>query len=459
MLEERLHVRKSANTCIRKPAYVLYWMQASQRARDNHALSVAVREADTAGLPVLVAFGLTGKYPGANARHFQFLLEGLHGVARTLEERGIGFILRIQDPVEMVCELAERAALLVCDRGYLRHQRQWRWELAERVPCPVLEVEGDVLVPVQMAYGKEAYSAAVLRSRIGSRMGLCDDLPEDRAPVLRCPEMADSLHVLPSEERILEKVGVMGDLSPVPTARGGEEEARRHLDDFIDTRLARYDRDRNDPSLTGQSGLSPYLHFGQISPVRIVREILQSRERSGEVFLEEMVVRRELAFNHAWYNPAYDRWEGLPAWSRKTLEIHSRDPRPYVYDEETLARAGTHDPCWNAAQLELVRTGRMHGYMRMYWGKKILEWSQTPSRAHELALKLNDSLALDGRDPNGYAGVAWCFGKHDRPWTERPVFGMVRYMNQQGLRRKFDMDSYIRRVEKLAPAPCESLWR
>jgi deoxyribodipyrimidine photo-lyase len=201
------------------------------------------------------------------------------------------------------------------------------------------------------------------------------------------------------------------------------------------------------------SGLSPYLHFGQIGPLEValtVREAPGIPEKAKEAFLEEMIVRRELSANFVFYNPRYDTYEGaLPAWSRATLEKHRHDPRPYLYGLQELENAATHDLYWNAAQEEMVKTGRMHNYMRMYWGKKIIEWSASPEEAWDTALYLNNRYELDGRDPNAFAGIAWCFGKHDRPWAEHPVFGQVRFMNQKGLDRKFRMKAYLSRVASL----------
>jgi deoxyribodipyrimidine photo-lyase len=192
--------------------------------------------------------------------------------------------------------------------------------------------------------------------------------------------------------------------------------------------------------------MSPYLHFGQVSPVTLA---LHAQEQGGSgtpAFLEELIVRRELAVNFVRYNDHYDSFASLPAWAQKTLELHQGDQREYGYSVDELERAATHDPYWNTAQMEMVKTGKMQGYMRMYWGKKILEWSRTPQDAYSVALYLNNKYEIDGRDPNGYAGIAWCFGKHDRPWGERPVFGMVRYMNAPGLTRKFAMDRYLEKV-------------
>jgi deoxyribodipyrimidine photo-lyase len=228
-----------------------------------------------------------------------------------------------------------------------------------------------------------------------------------------------------------------------PLLNGGEEEAERLLRDFIENKLMGYDSDRNDPSLDGTSQLSAYLHFGNISPVRIALAALKRDRTLAEPFLEELIVRRELSFNFVRNNPHYDSFKCLPNWAVKTLREHEKDKRTSLYKLTELENALTLDPAWNAAQLELLHTGRIHGYMRMYWGKKILEWTASPEEAYETAIRLNDKYELDGRDPNGYAGVAWCFGKHDRPWAQGPVFGTVRRMTQSGLRRKFDLEAYI----------------
>ncbi|MDH7499231.1 MAG: deoxyribodipyrimidine photolyase, partial [candidate division NC10 bacterium] len=231
--------------------------------------------------------------------------------------------------------------------------------------------------------------------------------------------------------------------------QGGTSQARRHLRAFLQKRIDDYPEARNDPTRDSLSQMSPYLHFGQISPLWIALQVLRTGSPGREAFLEELIVRRELSMNFVFYNGHYDSYEGIPEWARRTLKDHEKETRPYLYDLQTLARARTHDPYWNAAQKEMVLTGKMHGYMRMYWGKKIIEWSRTPEEAFRAALHLNNQYEIDGRDPNGFAGVAWCFGKHDRPWGERSLFGMIRYMNDRGLRRKFDAEEYVKKIDRL----------
>ena len=236
--------------------------------------------------------------------------------------------------------------------------------------------------------------------------------------------------------------------------RNGTSQARQRLKRFILAHLEGYGETRNDPAAPGSSELSPYLHFGQISPVEIALKITDAksgRPADKEAFLEELIVRRELAANFVYFNDDYDAYAAVPRWARQTLALHRRDPRPHRYTRRQMENAQTHDTYWNAAMREMRLTGYMHGYMRMYWGKKIIEWTNTPAYAHATALYLNNKYFIDGRDPNAYTNVAWLFGLHDRPWQERPVFGKVRYMNANGLRRKFDMDGYIRRVAEMEP--------
>ena len=423
---------------------MLYWMQAAQRARCNHALEFAIRQAEALGLPVVAYFGLTEGYPSANLRHFAFLLEGLAETRQALRERGIRLVVRREPPAAGVVTLARRAALAVVDGGYLRHQWEWRREAAARLDCPLVQVETEVVVPVAAASPKEEYSAATFRPKIRRA------LPHFLAPLTEADPRKSS-HALDLEawefpDAPAARAALQVDRSVLPVAdfRGGYRAARQRLDLFLKEKLAGYPERRNDPCADGVSGLSPYLHFGQIAPLEVALAVQAAGLPAAEVFLEELVVRRELAANFAWYNPACDRYDSLPAWARTSLAAHAGDRREHLYSRDELERAATHDPYWNAAQRQMLRSGKMHGYMRMYWGKKILEWSATPAEGFETAVWLNDKYELDGRDPNGYAGVAWCFGKHDRPWQERPVFGMVRYMNANGLRRKFDADAYAK---------------
>lgn len=434
---------------VRRGRHVLYWMQASCRAESNHALEHAIREANRLGQPVIACFGLNADVPEASARHATFMLEGLRDAARALARRGVPLIVRRGAPDAVAVELAEGACLVVTDRGYLRIHRSWRERAAARIACALVQVESDVVVPVETACDKEAYSAAALRPRIHAR--LSEFLVPVRATPLRhaLPARIPASLDLADIPGVVRDLGVDTAVPAVAGVTGGAREAVRRLAAFVDSGLRRYDRDRNDPALDAQSGLSPYLRHGHISPLQIALAVRGRRGTGVEAFLEELIVRRELSINFTHYNPHYDSIACLPAWCRATLHQHARDPRGRRYSPADLEHARTHDPYWNAAQLEMTLTGRMHGYMRMYWGKKILEWTEQPADAFAEALRLNNRYQLDGDDPNSFAGVAWCFGKHDRPWAERPIFGLVRYMNAAGLERKFDIDAYVRRIEAL----------
>jgi len=437
---------------VRDGRYVLYWMQAAQRARCNHALEHAIDRANELKKPVVVAFGLTADFPEANARHYHFMLEGLREIVDELKDRGIQMLVQAQSPARCIPDLAREACLVVVDDGCLRVQQQWRAEVAEAVECPLVEVETNVIVPVEEAADKENFSAGTFRPRIRKK------LDAYLVRLKRRKVRKDSLGLrlsglkLKDIDHVVEQLRVDASVGKVTAYHGGGKEARRRLDDFIKHKLDDYPDRRNDPNADGQSGLSPYLHFGQISPLDIALRVARTASKGADAFLEELIVRRELSFNFVHYSHQYDCFEGLPPWAKRTLNFHGRDKREYTYSSDELEAARTHDPYWNAAQKEMILTGKMHGYMRMYWGKKILEWTKRPEEGFRISLYLNNKYELDGRDPNGFAGVAWCFGKHDRAWAERPVFGKIRYMNAAGLRRKFDADAYVRKIERLGAA-------
>ena len=427
--------------------YVLYWMHASQRAEDNHALEYAVISANALRLPVLVLFCIIPSLPFAIERHYAFMLEGIDEVKRSLSNRGIGFIVRKGEPEGIVTSFSEDAALLVTDLDYVRRGKAWRERIFASVTCPVTIVETNVVVPLGVTSKKEEYSAATIRPKIWKHALTYLVAPHHEEVIITSSER-DETELLHKDRRSL-----LGTLAKTRTRhlsssfKGGTSVALRLLSDFVEQKLSTYASLRNDPAEDSVSHLSPYLHFGQISPVTVASTVLGHQTEGVDAFLEELVVRRELAMNYVHYNPNYDTLAGVSSWARATLEDHADDRREHIYSFDELENARTHDAYWNAAQKEMVHTGTMHGYMRMYWGKKILEWSETPADAFSRALELNNRYELDGRDPNGYAGIAWCFGNHDRPWKERPVFGKVRYMNDRGLERKFDMSRYVERME------------
>ena len=437
-----------------KGGYVLYWMQQSQRVHANHALDLAIEQADTLRLPVVVVFGLTTAYPEANWRHFAFMLQGLAEVDQELARMGIVMHIAAGSPPDVALTVGRDAALIVCDRGYLRHQRNWRADLAARSACRVIEVESDAIVPVELASNKADFAARTFRPKINRHL---PEFLEPTGPVP--PPQKSSLGLFDRSDvsRLAGRLTVDRSVQPAtPLLEGGCSKALIILDKFIEKNLSHYTDRRHKVENQSTSQLSPYLHFGQISPLRVALSIQQADapEDTKVAFLEELIVRRELAINHVWFNPHYDAYEGLPAWARRTLADHASDERRPIYDDEILEAAQTHDPYWNTCMQEMRATGTLPGYLRMYWGKKILQWQPTPQQAFATALRLNNRYFLDGRDPNSYAGVGWLFGLHDRPWQERPIYGQIRYLARSGLERKFDMRRYIdgamRRIAKVS---------
>ncbi|MFW9978426.1 MAG: deoxyribodipyrimidine photo-lyase [Candidatus Thorarchaeota archaeon] len=424
--------------------YVLYWMQASQRVSYNHALGYAIEQSNRYGLPLLVYFGLTD-YPSANERSYTFMLQGLQEVRKSILRLGGDFIIRMESPDNGIISLADDASMIVVDCDYQRLQKMWRTYAAAKAKCPLIQVETDVVVPIELASSKEEYTAGTLRPKIHRHMErFLQEYKIQRIKRSSSQGFTEELS-LESISSILDELSADRTVSSVPWLKGGYKEAISQLQAFINTKLDRFDEHRNDPSLDSSSNMSPYLHYGQISPIEIAMKVLEAGSPAEESYLEELIVRRELSMNFAHYNTRYDSIDCLPKWAKTTLDEHRKDHREYIYNREEFENYQTHDPYWNAAQKQMVVDGKMHGYMRMYWGKKILEWSKNPKDAYEIAIYLNDRYELDGRDPNGYTGIAWCFGKHDRAWAERPIFGKVRYMNDKGLRRKFDIEAYARR--------------
>ncbi|UCE11709.1 MAG: deoxyribodipyrimidine photo-lyase [Candidatus Thorarchaeota archaeon] len=425
--------------------YVLYWMQASQRTEYNHSLEYAIEKANKLNRSLLVYFNIIPDFPSATERSYHFMLQGLREVDKALEARNIEFLVKVGQPIEEIKELSKDSSLIVLDRDYQRTQKQWREKIASSVRCRVIQVETNVLVPVETAYAKEAYSAGILRPNIHRNLERFLKPVSERSLNKLLQHDHEGVN-LRDTTSVLELLQVDESVARVKHIVGGTTEAKRRLSDFIKHQLDEFHILRNDPSKDYLSGMSPYLHFGQISPLFVALQIADSKKAGADAYLEELIVRRELSMNFAHFNPSYDSYDCLPEWAKITLQKHADDTREYTYTRRQLENSETHDSYWNAAQTEMTRTGKMHGYMRMYWGKKIIEWTRQPKSAYRIALYLNDKFELDGRDPNGYAGVAWCFGKHDRAWAERPIFGKVRFMSAKGLERKFEIEEYVRKV-------------
>ena len=446
---ERVQTLNAADVAA-EGAYVLYWMQQAQRAELNHALEYAVHRANELERPLLVVFGLMDDYPEANRRHYHFMLQGLADVAGALAKRKIPFVVRRGHPDDVALALTADACLVVCDRGYLRHQREWRERVAQDAPCAVVQVESDVVVPVELVSDHQEHAARTIRPKITRHLGrFLVDLPE-ATPTTRTPAPEVEGEDLSDVDALLDDLGLDDEVPVVPLFVGGTTAGKTVLKNFLADHLDVYAAHRNQPQTSDVSHMSKYLHFGQLSPVWIAIEA--SRKPASENrddFLEELIVRRELPMNFVYYQRRYDSYSSLPEFARKTLSEHEDDRREHRYTRAQLEDAETHDEYWNAAMREMRATGYTHNYMRMYWGKKILEWSGTPQHAYATALYLNNKYFIDGRDANSFANVAWVFGQHDRGWTERDVFGKVRSMNAAGLERKADPKAYVAKVDRL----------
>lgn len=439
-------------------AYVLYWAQMNRRVHSNHALAFAAELANEAGLPLLYYEGLTCSYPYASDRFHTFILQGVPDTERTLRELGIGYVFHLRrkrsDPNDALYKLAKDAAAIVTDDYPTFIARCHNARIPSKLNLPYYAVDSSCIVPMR-EFQKREYAAYTIRPKIHKL------LPRylTPAPAIRVRQKfrgrPHSLHTRVTRSNISELVASSEIDHTVPPARdlhGGAAEAETRLDRFLEDSLHRYAGSHNEPSAQATSGLSPYLHFGQVSSLQVALAVQAYAGRHkliADEFLEELIVRRELAFNFASFTENQESLDTLPNWARKTLAKHARDKRDPLYTRDQFERSATHDPLWNAAQKELLCSGKIHGYYRMYWGKKIIEWSATPAEALATMIYLNDRYALDGRDPNTYTNILWCFGLHDRPWVERPIFGQVRYMSYDGMRRKTDVDAYLRAVECL----------
>jgi len=440
-LDPRVRVR-APGTADRDGPCVVYWMRRSVRARDNPALEVAIQVGNAFGKPVLVFFALV-PVANANLRHYAFLVQGLPEIQEELARRQVGFVLR-RYPDHSVIKLCTqvRAALLVTDENPMRGPEQRLGRVVQQLRIPVWSVDSDVVVPGSLIPTKQ-YAARIIRPKL---LRLREQFAvKGRNRVARIAWRRSVLS-LPCDQSCLEGLKIDRSVQPVRELCGGTRSALRVLREFIRHRLADYPLRRNHPETAGTSQLSAYLHFGHISPVTVALQVLKASapHPAKEAFLDKLITWRELAVNFVRTHELYDTIECAEPWAHRTLAKHARDKRPTSYNERQLENAETHDTLWNAAQIQMVERGWMHNYMRMYWAKKILEWSRSPAEAFQIAVRLNDKYEIDGRDPNGYAGIAWAIaGKFDRPWPERPIFGQIRYMSAASTGRKFDSKQYI----------------
>jgi deoxyribodipyrimidine photo-lyase len=443
----------------RKAKCVVYWMQRAQRGRDNHALDKAIDVANALGLPCVAYFAAISNFPNANLRHYAFLNQGLPDIEEHCVERSVGFVMRRaphEDHMKFFADVG--AAMVIGDENPMRVPEQWRVKIANalgREKIPFWTVDADVVVPSKLLE-KAQFSAAVARPR------LYRALPEFLQPFTN--PHADKAwkppHGLFADDVRADITRDWKDfdrsVQPVAAWHGGHRAALARLRHFCDALLAGYDRDRNHPETDGSSKLSPWLHFGHIGPVTIALAVDAAAkanpalQAARDSYFNELIVWRELAVNFVRYQPEYDSPACADNWARQTIAEHARDERGWLYTLPQLEHAQTHDELWNAAQMQMVKHGWMHNYLRMYWAKKMLEWTPDIATAMQWALHLNDKYELDGRDPNGYAGVAWSMlGKFDRTWFDRPIFGKIRYMSGASTGKKFLSQLYIEQVNAL----------
>ena len=445
-VDPRLTIRRSGSPNS-QGACVVYWMQRAQRALDNPALDVAVEAANGLGKPLVVFFA-PRPFPPANLRHYEFLRQGIPDIADALAKRNIGLVLR-RFPDHNLIKFCEevKPALVVGDENPIRLAASWRETVARKLTIPLWTVDADVIVPTKLLE-KEQYAAFIIRPRLQSRFPEFLKQPANSKAKhsWNAPKKLSTLPPTISLNELTEGWKIDRSVQPVNSFTGGTKEALKHLKAFVSKKLARYGTDRNRPEVEGTAMLSPYLHFGHIGPLTVALAVQEAEAAKAEKdrFLDQLITWRELSICMAHFNPNYDNFEVGEDWAHKTLAKHASDPRPVLYSEKQLESAETHDSLWNAAQMQMLNLGWMHNYLRMYWAKKILEWTPSPAQAHQIAVRLNDKYFLDGRDPNGYAGIAWSIvGKFDRPWFERPIFGHIRYMSGASTSKKFDSKRYI----------------
>ena len=453
--DARVTVRRGG-TPAREGKCVVYWMQRAQRGRDNHALDMAVAVGNALGLPVVAYFAGISNFPHANLRHYAFLNQGLPDVEEDCAERGVGFVMRRAPDEDHLRFFADvRATMVIGDENPLREPERWRVRVAEELIVPFWTVDADVIVPSRLLE-KAQFSAAVARPRL-YRM-----LPEFLVPYANpCAEVEWK------RPRGLQAEDVRADMTrgwkdfdrsvkPVEAWTGGHHAAMKRLRVFCDEMLVSYDRERNRPEVDGTSKMSPYLHFGHVGPQTIALAVDAAAKKNPKLreardsYFNELIVWRELSVNFVRYQAEYDSPGCADKWAKETIAEHDRDEREVLYKLPQLENAETYDELWNAAQIQMVRYGWMHNYLRMYWAKKIVEWTPNVRIAMKVAIYLNDKYEIDGRDPNGYAGIAWSMlGKFDRVWFDRPIFGKRRYMSGASTGRKFLSGMYIEQMRAL----------
>jgi deoxyribodipyrimidine photo-lyase len=432
--------------------YVLYWMQMFKRAEYNHALNFAVEQANERRLPLVVYEGLKFYYPWASDRIHTFILEGVEEKRRAFEKLGIRYVFYLQknddSPKRTVARLAKDAALIVTDDFPCFIIPQHNAAIVRKAEIPVYAVDSNGVVPLSK-FEKEEFAARTIRPKIKRLLpDYLKPFREEKVIVragdlkIDCPEtIVEAKNIAP----LVAECAIDHAVKPSPVYHGGTANGRKRLKKFVTEILPGYVESRNKPEIDGCSRLSSYLHFGFLSPLEIALAVMDADapQASKDAYLEELIVRRELSYNFTHFNENYDSLKSLPDWAQATMREHAKDKRAPIFTPEQLEFAETYDELWNASQREMLYTGEVHNYVRMLWGKNVIAWTPSYEEAFAILEHLNNKYCLDGRNPNSYAGILWCFGKHDRPWMERPVFGKLRYMTTNSTGRKFDARKYI----------------
>lgn len=426
-----------------KSGPVLYWMNREERVDDNWSLIFAQILASKKKVPLVVLFNLVPNFLSGGLRQFTFKIQGLKDVEKKLKKLNIPFYVVIgsQTENEIVKFIKKyKIGAVVSDFYPLKVCKHWKNKVLKNITIPFYEVDAHNIVPCWEASSKQEFGAYTIRPKIHKLLKeYLTEFPKVKKQTIKWKSKVFIINW----EKILKTSKTDKSILSVNWTKGGEKEGIKTLKYFIEYKLAKYNSGRNDPNKNATSYLSPYLHYGQISAQRVALEVIK-HGKNKKSFLEELIIRKELADNFCFYNKNHDSFNGFHNWAKETLNRHRKDKREYVYSLKQFEKSQTHDPLWNAAQKEMVKRGKMHGFMRMYWAKKILEWTKSPEEAMKIAIYLNDKYELDGRDPNGYTGIAWAIGGvHDRPWSERKVFGKIRYMNFNGCKKKFDIVKYI----------------
>lgn len=440
-------------TLLRECKGVMYWMWRDKRVQDNWAFLYAQKVAMELSVPLHVAVCIPPEFGEMTIRHYTFMIEGLKEVAEECDDLNISFHLLTGSPPEKLKPSflsSHEIGLVVADFSPLREHRKWLDTLKkslEKEEVSIHQVDAHNVVPVWVASDKQEYGARTIRKKI------TNNLPEfltQFPPLVKHPKSYQGKVPSPNFESVYKSIDADTKgwgVEPVECFPHGTVAGLENLEEFVEKRLKAYGAQRNDPNVPALSRLSPWVNMGQISMQRAVLYVKKrGKNHSDSVasFVEEAVIRRELSDNFCYYNENYDSVKGATDWAQKTLNDHRKDKREYLYTRKELEEGKTHDDLWNAAQLQLVKEGKMHGFLRMYWAKKVLEWTESPEVALKEALRLNDRYALDGNDPNGFVGVMWSIcGIHDQGWAERPVFGKIRFMNYAGCKRKFDINKFI----------------